>query len=81
MLTNNDYKELLILEKSILELSLWGTIECANVKVRKTINNILNTNLDLQNDIFTYMTKLGMYNIKNISSKTINDELYKLKTA
>lgn len=72
-------ENLLLLLKSNIEVYVHGTLEASNKHVHDALHYGLEETLKLQHCLYQKMTECGWYQISNVSIKTINDTLKKLK--
>lgn len=70
----------LLLLKSTVEVYVHGTLESSNEQVRTTLNECLNSTLEMQGNTYLEMADYGFYNIKNISEKEICKVLDKVNS-
>lgn len=70
----------LLVLKSTVEVYVHGTLESSNNDVKKLLKTCLDDTMTHQKDTFDLMTKLGIYTVENIDSKTICKTLSKLET-
>lgn len=74
-----ELETILTLTKSLINIDINGTVEASNKQTRKTFEDILNTNLGMQMDIYNQMTEDGYYTINNVSNSEIAKLYAKLK--
>ena len=72
-------ENILLLLKSNMEVYVHGTLEASNKPVREALHYGLEETLKLQHNLYQKMTECGWYTVSNVSAKTINDTLKKLK--
>ena len=72
-------ENILLLLKSNMEVYVHGTLEASNKPVHEALHYGLEETLKLQHNLYQKMTECGWYQISNVSTKTINDTLKKLK--
>ena len=72
-------ENILLLLKSNMEVYVHGTLEASNKMVHEALHYGLEETLKLQHNLYQKMTECGWYQISNVSTKTINDTLKKLK--
>ena len=68
----------LLLLKSTVEVYVHGTLESVNIKVRKVLQDSLNTILDCQEKTYQMMTEQNWYTISNVKEKEIQKEYTKI---
>ncbi len=80
MLENKYYMEnILTLTKSLITISLNGTIESSNKNVRKVFDESLKTLLSLQEKLFDELKEKKIYKIENVNEKDIKKKYIQLK--
>lgn len=80
MLENKYYMEnILTLTKSLITISLNGTIESSNKNVRKVFDKSLKTLLSLQEKLFDELKEKKIYKIENVNEKDIKKKYIQLK--
>lgn len=80
MLENKYYMEnILTLTKSLITISLNGTIESSNKNVRKVFDESLKTLLSLQEKLFDELKEKKIYKIENVKEKDIKKKYIQLK--
>lgn len=80
MLENKYYMEnILTLTKSLITISLNGTIESSNKNVRKVFDESLKTLLSLQEKLFDELKEKKIYKIENVNEKDIKKKYTQLK--
>ena len=80
MLENKYYMEnILTLTKSLITISLNGTIESSNKHVRKVFDESLKTLLSLQEKLFDELKEKKIYKIENVNEKDIKKKYIQLK--
>lgn len=72
-------ENVLLLLKSNMEVYVHGTLEASNKAVHDVLHYGLEETLKLQHNLYQKMTECGWYQINNVSVKTIQDTLKKLK--
>ena len=72
-------ENVLLLLKSNMEVYVHGTLEASNKPVHEALHYGLEETLKLQHNLYGKMTECGWYTVSNVSTKTINDTLKKLK--
>ena len=72
-------ENILLILKSNMEVYVHGTLEASNKAVHEALHSGLEETLKLQHNLYQKMTECGWYTVSNVSTKTINDTLKKLK--
>ena len=72
-------ENILLLLKSNMEVYVHGTLEASNRSVHEALHYGLEETLKMQHNLYQKMTECGWYKISNVSTKTIQDTLKKLK--
>ena len=55
--------------KALGDLFLHGSIESGTVKVHQAFKDSLNEVLNLQNELYLFMSENGMYTVSNVTEK------------
>ena len=72
-------ENILTLTKSLITISLNGTIESSNKNVRKVFDESLKTLLSLQEKLFDELKEKKIYKIENVNEKDIKKKYIQLK--
>ena len=66
------FENILTLTKSLITISVNGTIESSNPKIKSFFNDSLDELLKMQKDIFDKMEQEKFYNIANVKKTDIS---------
>ena len=72
-------ENILLILKSNMEVYVHGTLEASNKTVHEALHYGLEETIKLQHNLYQKMTECGWYTVSNISTKTIQDTVKKLK--
>ena len=72
-------ENILLILKSNMEVYVHGTLEASNKQVHEALHYGLEETLKLQHNLYQKMTECGWYTVSNVSVKTIQDTVKKLK--
>ncbi len=72
-------ENILLILKCNMEVYVHGTLEASNKQVHETLHYGLEETLKLQHNLYQKMTEYGWYTVSNVSAKTIQDTVKKLK--
>lgn len=73
-------ENILTLTKSVITLSLNGTVESSNEKVLELFKTSLTNLLEMQQNIYTSLTDQGIYKISNVKESDVAKLVTKLKS-
>ncbi len=72
-------ENVLLLLKSNMEVYVHGTLEASNKKIRDALHFGLEETQKLQYNLYQKMVECEWYQVSNVSIKSINDTLKKVK--
>ena len=72
-------ENILLILKCNMEVYVHGTLEASNKQVHETLHYGLEETLKMQHNLNQKMTEYGWYTVSNVSAKTIQDTVKKLK--
>lgn len=69
----NLMQNILLLEKSVCDLYMHGTIESGTENVHQTFQTALNASLNIQDDIYNKMMSKGWYTAQQVEQNKIQN--------
>ena len=72
-------ENILLILKCNMEVYVHGTLEASNKQVHEILHYGLEETLKLQHNLYQKMTEYGWYTVSNVSAKTIQNTVKKLK--